>query len=242
MTEFETVLANLKQNGISNVAPGLSRTEAEALRLTLRQRGVFNAHVRVYSDDVPYPFLHAEQNFPVWCHGMPDVMLAPHFFDLALKWTPLAEAYLGQEPRLYSFNAFWSRPSQEDPIHDLQTFHRDKDDTKFLALFMYGTDVLTDNDGPHCYMVGTHDDEEKLPFHEHRILGPAGTTFLADTRGLHLGLKPKRGSRLILWARWGVSEKPWAYENDKLAPMNKEMLGLRSFGEKQLRILQLVVK
>ncbi len=35
------------------------------------------------------------------------------------------------------------------------------------------------------------------------IRGPAGTGFLVDTYGLHRGLQPSRGRRLVAWARYG---------------------------------------
>jgi hypothetical protein len=36
------------------------------------------------------------------------------------------------------------------------------------------------------------------------ITGAAGDAFLADTSGLHRGLPPRAGNRLILWARYGL--------------------------------------
>lgn len=36
------------------------------------------------------------------------------------------------------------------------------------------------------------------------ITGPAGHGFLADTSGLHRGVPPVRGNRLIFWARYGL--------------------------------------
>lgn len=40
------------------------------------------------------------------------------------------------------------------------------------------------------------------------IEGPAGTAFLADTSGLHKGVPPVEGNRLMAWARYGI------YRND----------------------------
>ncbi len=36
------------------------------------------------------------------------------------------------------------------------------------------------------------------------ITGPSGHGFIADTSGLHRGLRPVRGNRLIFWARYGM--------------------------------------
>jgi hypothetical protein len=51
----------------------------------------------------------------------------------------------------------------------------------------------------------------------HSFYGPAGTTFLTDTRGLHNGFPPSSGARLLLWARWST-KAPDAYFNDETVP------------------------
>lgn len=160
-------------------------------------------------------------------HRMEDVVRAPYFLDFALSFTDLAEAYLGSFPRLYSLNAFWTRPGLGDPDPNIQEWHRDRDDRKFLVLFLYGSDVLADEDGPHCFARGTHrmnDGKHREPAGEpvERVYGPAGTFFFADTSGLHRGIKPVRGERLLAWARWGVSDPPASYGWDGLSPVKLE--------------------
>lgn len=156
---------------------------------------------------------------------MDDVLLAPHLLELILSLTPTVASYLEAAPHLYSVNAFWSRPSAGKPWTDLQTYHRDKDDERFLALFVYGTDVLDVDDGPHLFRAGTHarpdlaaEDCFERAFPPVSVYGAAGTAFLADTSGLHMGMKPRSGERLLIWARWGVSERPASYVWDKLEP------------------------
>lgn len=148
--------------------------------------------------------------------------------EWALDYTEIARRYLKAEPKLYSVNAFWSRPSLDPPMQDLQTWHRDHDDERFIALFMYGTDVIGDPYGPHCFKLGSHRAEiDETKYKTAKIFGAAGTAFLADTKGLHLGIKPQIGYRLLLWARWCVNDKPWAYINDKLEPVDRALLGSR---------------
>lgn len=192
----------------------------------LRCAPCYPAHVKVHGDGTPRSFDEIRQTHDLWCHDMHDVVLAPHLWELIVSLIPTAEAYLEARPNLYSVNAFWSRPSNDVAWKDLQTYHRDKDDDRFLALFVYGTDVLDINDGPHLFRVGTHlrlDLEAEQCFEQEfqpiSIYGPAGTAFLADTRGLHMGCKPRRGERLLLWARWGVSARPASYSWDKLEPV-----------------------
>jgi hypothetical protein len=162
----------------------------------------------------------------VWCHDMTSVVTAPHFWEFALALLPQAAAYLGTVPHLYSMNAFWTRASDDLPMRDLQTWHRDYDDEKFLALFVYGTDVMGPDAGPHMFQKGTHESAESGEVEI--IYGPAGTAFLADTRGLHVGMKPTSPDpRLILWARYGVSERPRSYDIDELSPVPSALLGDR---------------
>ena len=154
---------------------------------------------------------------PVMCHDMADVLAAPGFFKLALALTPLAQSYLGVEPVLYSLNAFYTEPTAKEKP-DIQHFHRDTDDTSFLALFLYGTDVLRRRDGPHEFFYGTHRPGGGSRIRE--IYGLAGTLFLADTRGWHRGAMPS-SRRLLAWARWGVSDPPAAYKWDGLKPVDR---------------------
>lgn len=75
------------------------------------------------------------------------------------------------------------------------------------------------------------------------VYGPPGTAFLADTRGLHMGERPTTGPRLLLWARWGVSERPWAYDNDQTVPVDRATLGDRYPNDSRLReLVSLVVR
>jgi len=109
-------------------------------------------------------------------------------------------------------NAWWSSPA-EGPPEEAELFHRDKDDWRFLKLFVYLTDVDEDA-GPHVYVPGSHrytgpefrrqrryDDAEVIRTFGagriHSFIGPRGTSFLENTYGLHRGRPLLRGRRLI---------------------------------------------
>jgi hypothetical protein len=218
------VLQNLRTDGIVPTL-GLLPEQVAELTAYLTERPCYQGHVRVYGDRVPRPHGHPDLG-PVFCHAMADVLSAPHFWELALRTAPVARIYLGAAAHMYSVNAFWARPWPGEPTHDLQTWHRDGDDVRFLALFAYGTDVLSSEDGPHRFVLGSHEDRVDLDRCA-TIYGPAGTAFLADTRGLHMGERPRAGCRLLLWARWGVSERPVTYDVDELAPVPAALLGDR---------------
>ena len=150
-----------------------------------------------------------------FCAPTADAILAPHLIDTALTLTDIAAAYLGRDPPvMYSANVFWTRPGTAPLRNDIQAFHVDSDDTKFLAMFVYLTDVLTDEDGPQ----DLHGPDGVV----RTIFGHAGTIFLADTSRLHRGRKPTSHLRGIAWVRWGVSDHPPAGVWDKIEPVSEQ--------------------
>ena len=154
------------------------------------------------------------------CVHTDSAILTPHLLERGLELTSMAAEYLECElPVAYSVNAFWTRPSAIKPYWDIQEFHKDADDTRFLGLFVYLTDVLEEADGPH--MLKGPDNIT------HTLYGRAGTCFLADTSNEHCGLKPTSHERGFAWYRWGVSEKPEANRWDQIQPIDKARLGDR---------------
>ena len=143
---------------------------------------------------------------------------APHIFERALSLTDVAASYLECDPPvMYSANAFWTRPGPAGTRPDIQEMHRDLDDTRFLAMFVFLTDVADDGDGPQD-LTGP-DGVVRT------IRGFAGTCFLADTSRDHRGRKPWQRERGLAWVRWGVSPRPPANEWDKIEPIPAAALG-----------------
>ena len=209
-------LTTLQRDGIVEI-PGLSTEQVDAVWNALRERPRYAGHVK--REGRPYT------GQPISCWDMHDLIVAPHFWEWALSFAPLAKAYLGVFPLLYSMNVFETTPHDWAPHPGIEVFHRDADDVKFLALFVYLTDVSRPEDGAHQFKLATH---EYTTFDETRtILGPAGTAFLADTRGLHMGIRPTTGPRRMAWARWGVSDPPPSYVRDCLTPLPRARLGDR---------------
>ena len=161
------------------------------------------------------------------CWAPEDILRAPHFFEFAMQFTDTARTYLGHEPLLYSVNAFTTYPVEGPMNPDIQEWHRDKDDSQFLALFVYLTDVLHEEDGAHLFKAGTQTHPSIVDGEIQTVLGPAGTAFLADGRGLHMGIRPSSRPRTIAWARWGVSDPPASYRWDKQSPVSRHVLGDR---------------
>lgn len=230
MRDHAQMLAALRQNGIARVPWRMA--DCLNFRKYLMEKRCYKAHVKVYAKGEASFFEACAAKWPAFCNSMQDVIGAPGWFETALEFLPLARSYFGEEPLLYSVNAFWTQPSPEqyDMTHG---WHRDEDDRKQLVLFMLGAD--TDPNGAHLYARASHDcgdgglgyDFGNPPPHVvEQVYGIAGTMFLCDTRGLHMGKRPA-SIRLLAWARFGVSDPPESYKWDKLEPVPKKILGSR---------------
>jgi hypothetical protein len=237
-------LIDLKKLYWDGIAPAGRWSGIEDFRKYLAQRPQYIGHVAAKSEFQLAP----EGTFaPSTSHLMGHVLAAPGFFSLACSFLPVAAQYLGTEPKLYSVNAFWTRPTDKPPNPDIQVWHRDRDDEKFLVLFMYGTPVEHHHQGPHNFVLGSHRNND----HSHRgplnteemttVFGPAGNLFLADTSGLHYGQVPRSGERMLVWARYGVSNPPEAYKWDKLKPVPASSLDLGVVTDEVKRMTRLVV-
>lgn len=208
---------SLREHGLE-VVPALPLEHARAILGHLSAHAQYDGHVK--GRGVPATAASAQTSWDMWA-----VLKAPHLLEYALPLTDVARDYLEAEPLLYSVNAFTMHPSSGRLSPDTQEFHRDKDDSRFLALFIYLTDVWYPADGAHQFQLGTQhgaDAGEVLT-----VLGEAGTAFLADTRGLHRGMRPATRARTLLWVRWGVSDPPAGYRWDGTQPVAKATLGDR---------------
>jgi hypothetical protein len=129
----------------------------------------------------------------------------------------LASAFLGCKPTLCSIGVRWSFPGSKSGAVT-QAFHRDPDDWRFLKLFVYLTDVDVGS-GPHVYVTGSQNTRgslraktyarQQLEVHFGKqnmraILGARGTTFIADTSGIHAGMPPELAPRLLLQAQYSI--------------------------------------
>lgn len=219
-------LDELRREGVTRPARTLSRDELGLIRRHLAGCQVYNAHMARQASERPQSHAAAigARRWSMFSHHMHDVLRAPVLLPLAIELTALAQAYFEEPALLFSLNAYWTQPAT-GRYEQTHKWHRDGDDRKFLALLIYGTDILSPDDGAHCWIPGTQafPDGADLPADwkktERRILGPAGTMFFTNGRNFHLGLRPTRRPRLLLWIRWGVSDPPRAYEWDQLTPV-----------------------
>jgi hypothetical protein len=143
------------------------------------------------------------------------VARAPWAFEIANHPTVLClvARFLGGAPTIALLSAWWSLPRPDGQPEHAEKFHRDIDDYRFIKLFCYLTDVDEDS-GPHNFVRGSHrinkHTEPKRRLSDEvvasefgadnlmRITGPAGTTFLENTYGIHRGIPAAKAPRLVL--------------------------------------------
>lgn len=141
------------------------------------------------------------------------ILDAPHLLSIANdpRVLTIVERFLGAKPTIGALRLWWSTPTPSGEPEHAELFHRDIDDLRFVKLFVYLTDV-DDESGPHIYASGSHrkntltqvgrftDKEVADAVGEEtivRLKGPAGTSFIESTYGLHRGLPPTRKPRLV---------------------------------------------
>jgi hypothetical protein len=164
------------------------------------------------------------------CYEFPVSVRCPHLIETALRYADTVEEYFGREPVLYSVNIFWSFPGGRTPS-EVQGWHREIDDSIQAAMFFYLTDVTSEE--AHLYREGTHAGADNET--EREVVGDRGTFFIENPYGFHMGRHPLTRSRLMAWARFGVSDPPPSYGVDGLYPVAHRALWNR-LNERQRRI------
>jgi ectoine hydroxylase-related dioxygenase (phytanoyl-CoA dioxygenase family) len=161
----------------------------------------------------------------------------------------VVQAYLGSLPIADVTSMWWNTAYSMEADEDAaQLFHFDMDRVRWIKVFIYLTDVTTEN-GPHCFIEGSHrtggipsrllskgytriDDEEVSRYYTAdkfvEFKAQAGTIILEDTRGLHKGLAVRKGDRLMLQLQFSNSLFGARYPRSTFRSMTAE---LRSMAE-----------
>jgi hypothetical protein len=139
----------------------------------------------------------------------------------------VAKHYLGAQARLITTRIWWSFPTQaseaDRSLASLDKFHFDLDDWRMLKFFFNLVDVDAGT-GPHVYVKGSH--KRRMAKHQLTLLvghpadevlgyygadkavtltGPAGSGFVEDPFGFHMGTVPTTRPRLMMEVGFGVS-------------------------------------
>lgn len=199
----------LKTDGYLIFDNFLSQNEVDKIKNKLIEQEGYNTHVPVYSDQVLRK-LTPEYNFDTLSYPPTDLLNEPIILNKIIDpyILSLSQAYLGCFPTLYSLNSWWH--IYKDQVYGTQNNHRDHDDFRFLALFIYLTDV-DETTGPHVFYPGTQNGSESDK--SIVITGKAGTAILADTFAIHRGQPLQQGSRLVCWWRYGLSINAMHYND-----------------------------
>jgi len=152
-------------------------------------------------------------------YSLADTLACPHLLALAnsAPLVRLAAHYIGCKPTISAIALRWSYP-QAGAGSGLQGFHRDCDDWRFIKVFAYLTDV-DEAAGPHVYISGTQNEHCSMKLEAYSdddiasrygaartssVIGPAGTGFAVDTRGIHKGMVPTQKPRLLLQIQYSL--------------------------------------
>ena len=227
-------LGDLERDGLAELAPLAPTKTIDRMRDYFQRQAVLGpGGARMQLKDLPPETPEAGYDLKtiIACPDLMELVNAPAVLQLAC-------AYLHCKPTLSSLGVRWSLPGSGTEAL-FQGFHRDIDDWRFLKLFVYLT-AVTDASGPHCYVRTSH--RSSFGFRERRyaqaeikarfgagtlrtITGPAGTTFIADTLGIHRGGVPTEAPRLMLQAQYSLLPV-FAFQYE---PVEAEMLPLDTY-------------
>ena len=140
----------------------------------------------------------------------PDLKSLKKYYKQVLRdpyLKKIISGYLGPENYVYTINTMITMPSKRK--HSITDLHRDYDDTNFLALAIYWTEVEED-DGATYFIPSTHnryiDEKNNLLDKGLYLKGNAGSAFLMDTYGWHAGNKNLKKKRIVTWIRFSKNQ------------------------------------
>jgi hypothetical protein len=240
---------NLKNDGFVELGKVLDDQQINDIQQYFKDKQIYNQHVPP-GDGIKRNLFDSTNRFN--CYDPSEVLATPHLLELALseKIIGIASEYLECVPTLYSINAFWTiakNINQDGGRSDVQKFHRDYDDFKFLSFFIYVVDVDEDT-SPHIFVKNTHNldnqfDDKFIKDNLISIVGEKGSGFLLDTYGIHSGTYEMKKNRFVIWLRYGL-HKNSPTQRQMPNPLNKNLIDYKNinFDEKNKFITRYIIK
>lgn len=154
---YETA-EKLSRDGTAPLGAALSQAQVAEVVDYLKGKALFPGHIASLCRATSSDYDEAKKKHCQAAYPLSDILNAPHLLEIANsdEVLSLAYDYLGAIPTLYSMNCWWSFAGEKAAAPIAQRYHRDPDDVRFCSLFIYLTDVGSEN-GPHVYVKGTHD-------------------------------------------------------------------------------------
>ena len=208
---LQTTLQTLAGRGCAFLDPIFTSEQLVDIRGYLADKPMVSGKQTFTADQAPPGVARAS-------YSLATILNCPHVLDAINRpdILALATAYIGCRPTISGLAIHWSFPTADGC--DVQRFHRDPDDWRFLKVFSYLSDV-DEQSGPHEFVTTSHrtsgrlrsvpyqDDEVERRFGRDNVVkmvGPRGTTFCADTWGIHKGGVPIARPRLMLQTQYSV--------------------------------------
>ena len=185
----------------------------------------FLATAPVASGSSRSPVTAHSQGVSSAAYDLPTILACPHLLQTMNHpdLLQIAAGFLGCKPTLSGAGLRWSFADAEgNAASDVQRFHRDTEDWKVLRAFIYLTDVSADS-GPHQFVLESHttpgrfrlkpytDQTIDAQFGRDKVLtvnGPRGTSFVANMLGVHRGMPPTAGPRLLFSFTYTMTPTP----------------------------------
>jgi hypothetical protein len=206
----DSIVHRLREDGWVALGAVMSAEDvAEGRMFFDRQSGYFG-QVPAQSDGRLVPY-----------HQFADSTLPERYFsfspEISLGCPPLrrflasrrirdiVDLYVGPEAQIYSVNTFSTKPGTLK--HYVMRWHRDYDDFRCLAIFLYWTDVEAENGAtlvvPKSQLLAS---SATARANVVALTGPGGHAFALEPFAIHAGNEAVRTSRLTTWVRFGYPQ------------------------------------
>jgi len=207
--ENEEKIKQLRENGFCSLGKIFSDEECDNFIRSLENKNCFNSQTPMQSDGKIMKFKPSDDIFG---------KLGYYVFlpNATLSYSPIQKllndkninfiinSYLNFKPKIYCCMT-WYNPVTQVKHYD-HRLHRDTDDYRFVALYVYWNKVSKLNGGtsyvPKSHRTHVDDLEKNKIFFE----GDKGSAFLIDMNGFHSGNMVTKGHRYITNIRFGKED------------------------------------
>ena len=222
--QTKNMIKELKENGFCSLGKIFSDDECDNFIKSLENKNCFNSQTPMQSDGKIMKF---QPNDSVFSKLGYYVFLP----EATLSYVPIQKllndkninfvinSYLNFKPKIYCCMT-WFNPITQVKHYD-HRLHRDTDDYRFVALYVYWNKVTKLNGStsyvPKSHRLNINDLEKNKIFFE----GEKGSAFLIDLNGFHAGNMVTQGHRYVTNIRFG-KEDTYSAVVDGFIEMPKE--------------------